>query len=451
MPVKRDLAIVILAAGQGKRMRSTLPKVLHPIAGLPMIGHVLATAGRLKPSRAVVVLAPAHAHLAEALAPAATAIQPVPRGTGDAVRAALPALKGFAGDVLVLFGDVPLIGADTLRAMLRARRAKADPAVVVLGFRPASAAAYGRLVTDAKGSLLRIVEFKDANADERAIGFCNAGAMAIDGALLPRLLAKLDSNNAQGEFYLTDLVAAARAMGRTCATVEGDAEDALGVNSRAELALVEAAFQRRARAQALADGVTLTAPETVFFSHDTRIKADVTIEPNVVFGPEVHVKSGARIRAFSHLEGAVVGGGAIVGPYARLRPGAVLAEDVHIGNFVEVKATKVGRGAKANHLAYIGDAEVGAGSNIGAGTITCNYDGFAKHKTRIGKGVFIGSDTTLVAPVSVGDGGYVGAGSVITENVPADALAVARGRQAVKPGWAKAFRAAQAAKKKQGK
>ena len=442
-----SVAAIVLAAGQGTRMKSRRPKVLHEFAGRPMIGHVLHSLASVRPARTVVVVAPGMDAVAKAVAPAETAVQKIARGTADAVAAARPVLGDFAGDVLLLFGDVPLIKPATLKALLRARRAKADPAVVVLGFRPADTAAYGRMIVE-QGELLRIVEHRDASPAERAVGLCNAGAMAIDGSVLWPLIAGIGNKNAKHEFYLTDIVAAARASGRICTVVEGAADDAMGVNGRAELAVAEAVFQARARRAALDSGVTLVAPETVFFSHDTKIAADVVIEPNVVFGPGVRIAAGARIRAFSHLEGAVVGPGAIVGPYARLRPGAVLEEDVHVGNFVEVKATRIGRGAKANHLTYLGDASVGAGSNIGAGTITCNYDGFGKYRTEIGAGAFVGSNSSLVAPVKIGRGAYIGSGSVITENVAPDALAIGRGRQSTKKGWAKAFRASRPAKKK---
>jgi bifunctional UDP-N-acetylglucosamine pyrophosphorylase/glucosamine-1-phosphate N-acetyltransferase len=441
------LAAVILAAGQGKRMKSKLPKVLHPVGGKAMVRHVVDSALAMKCARTVVVIAPGQEQVAGAVAPATTAVQQQPRGTADAVSSALPALKGFSGDVLILCGDVPLISPATLKALVKARRSRANPAVVVLGFRPADAGAYGRLVTGPKGALERIVEFKDASAEERAITLCNAGAYAVDGAVLAKYLSRIRPNNAQGEFYLTDLVAIARAEGRGVAVVEGSGTDALGVNSRADLALVERTFQQQRRADALANGVTLLDPETVWFSHDTVLGQDVTIEPNVVFGPGVSVGDNVRINAFCHFEKATIGDGAIVGPFARLRPGADIGPDAHIGNFVEVKNTKVGAGAKANHLTYLGDASIGARANIGAGTITCNYDGFLKYRTEIGAGAFIGSNASLVAPVKIGAGAITGAGSVITKDVPADALAVARGRQDERKGWAKAFRTRQAAKK----
>ncbi len=427
-------------------MKSSLPKVLHAVAGKPMVRHVVDVAAALKPERTVVVIAPGQDAIAKVVAPAKTAVQPVARGSADAVRAAQKAMAGFTGDVLILNGDVPLIGVETLRALRRQLRAKSKPAVAVLGFRPDDPAAYGRLITGADGGLDRIVEYRDANDDERAIDLCNAGVYAVDGQVLWRYLAKIGSDNAQGEFYLTDLVAIARADGRRVTVVEGQAEDALGVNSRFELAMVESAIQDRLRRHFLTGGVTLQDPATVWFSHDTKLGRDVTVEPGVVFGPGVVVADGVHIKAFSHIEGARIAAGAIIGPFARLRPGADIGIDAHIGNFVEVKKTKIGRGAKANHLTYLGDATVGAGANVGAGTITCNYDGFAKHLTQIGEGAFIGSNTSLVAPVKVGKGAITAAGSVIVADVPADALAVARGRQEKKAGWAKRFRASQKGK-----
>lgn len=451
MPQRSPLAVIVLAAGQGKRMKSRRPKILHPVGGKPMVRHVVDVAAALKPERMVVVVAPGQDAVAEVVAPAKTAVQAVPRGSADAVRAAKDVMAGFTGDVLILNGDVPLIGVDTLRALLRLRRAKADPALVVLGFRPENPAAYGRLVQSSDGGLERIVEFRDANPDERAIDLCNAGVYAVDGKVLWQYLARIGSNNAQGEFYLTDLVAVARADGRRVAVVEGGAEDALGINSRVELAMVERVFQDRLRHRFMAEGVTLLDPATVWFSHDTRLGRDVIVEPNVVFGLGVVVADDVHVKAFSHIEGARIAAGAIIGPFARLRPGADIGVGAHIGNFVEVKNTRVGRGAKANHLTYLGDASVGAAANVGAGTITCNYDGFEKHRTWIGAGAFIGSNTSLVAPVKVGRGAITAAGSVIVHDVPADALAVARGRQEQKKGWARVFRASRPARKKEKK
>jgi len=438
--VERPAAAVVLAAGKGTRMKSRRPKVLHEIAGRSLLGHVLGALAPLGCARTVVVVGPGMAEVAAAAVPAETVVQEGQRGTADAVLAARDALAGFTGDVLVLFGADPLITTATLERMLAARRAPPEPAVVVLGMRPADPAAYGRLVVAADGALERIVEFRDASAEERAIPLCNAGVMAIDGARLYQLLDRIDCDNAKNEYYLTDIVAVARAEGLACRVVEGDADELHGVDSRADLAHAERLMQARLRARAMAAGVTLVDPESVFLAYDTVLAPDVVIEPSVVFGPGVRVGEGARVRAFSHLEGASIAAGATVGPFARLRPGAEIGEGARVGNFVEVKAARLGAGAKANHLAYVGDAEVGAKANLGAGTITCNYDGFRKSKTVIGAGAFIGSNTALVAPVSVGEGAIVGAGSVIARDVPADALAVTRAAHECRPGWARAFR-----------
>jgi bifunctional UDP-N-acetylglucosamine pyrophosphorylase/glucosamine-1-phosphate N-acetyltransferase len=431
MPV----AVIVLAAGQGTRMNSDLPKVLHPLAGAPLIAHALAAARGVEPERTVVVTG----HGGEAVAAAARAIDPELRvveqaeqlGTGHAVLQAAPELAGFEGDAIVLYGDTPFIRLETLKAMLEARVAGAG--VVVLGFEAAEPGGYGRLVRDAAGGLAAIVEAKDATPEQRAIRLCNSGLMAADAATLFDLLAEVGNDNAKGEYYLTDVVALARSRGLSAAAITCPEAETLGVNSRADLAAAEAAFQARARAEAMANGATLTDPATVWFALDTVIGRDVVIGPNVVFGPEVTVESGATIHAFCHLEGCHVSRGAKVGPFARLRPGAEIAEDVHIGNFVEIKNAIVEEGAKANHLAYIGDARVGARANIGAGTITCNYDGVFKHRTEIGAGAFIGSNSALVAPVAVGARAVVAAGSVITQDVPEDALAIARQRQTVRP------------------
>lgn len=433
MPV----AAIVLAAGQGTRMNSDLPKVLHTLAGAPLLAHALRAARSLDPERIVLVTG----HGGDAVAAAARAIdsdiavvvQEEQKGTGHAVQQAEAALAGFAGDVVVLYGDTPFVRSETLEAMLAARGEGA--AVVVLGFEAADPGAYGRLVTGAEG-LEAIVEARDATPEERAIRLCNSGFMAADAGTLFALLAEVRPDNAKGELYLTDVVKHARARGLRAAAITCPETETLGVNSRTDLAAAEAAFQARARTEAFENGITLTDPATVWFALDTVIGRDVTIGPNVVFGPEVTVESGATIHAFCHLEGCHVSRGARIGPFARLRPGAEIAEDAHIGNFVEVKNAIVEEGAKANHLAYIGDARVGRGANIGAGTITCNYDGVFKHRTEIGAGAFIGSNSALVAPVTIGDGALVAAGSVITEDVPAGALAVARGRQEVKPGLA---------------
>lgn len=435
---------VILAAGMGTRMRSARPKVLHPVGGRPMIGHVLDTVAGVQATRVAVVVAPGHEAVAEAVAPALTAVQQEPLGTAHAALAAKDLFDGFAGDVFVLFGDTPLIRRETMQAMLDRRAAADRPTVVVLGMRVAGDNAYGRLIRNAAGDLDRVVEFRDATPAERAVDLCNSGVMLVDGARLFDLLGRVGADNAKGEYYLTDIVGLARDDGGAAAVVEGLESELLGVNDRKDLAAAEAEFQRRRRARTMAEGATLIAPETVFFSHDVEIGQDVLIEPNVVFGPGARVDGGATIRAFSHVEGAHVAAGAVIGPYARLRPGADIGEKARIGNFVEVKAATVEAGAKANHLAYIGDARVGAGANVGAGTITCNYDGFGKHFTDIGAGAFIGSNSALVAPVKVGDGAIVGAGSTVARDVPADALGLERAEQSNRDGWAAAFRARKA-------
>ncbi|SFP48380.1 bifunctional UDP-N-acetylglucosamine diphosphorylase/glucosamine-1-phosphate N-acetyltransferase GlmU [Sphingomonas rubra] len=443
------LAAIVLAAGKGTRMKSDLHKVLHPVAGRPMLLHLLAAVGDLAPERVVVVTGALSEQVEAAVAPlgAKTALQAEQLGTAHAVGQARDALAGFDGDVLILYGDVPLVGPATMRAMVERLHAPDAPAAVVLGFRPADPAAYGRVIADADGRIARMVEWKDASEAERAETLCNSGLMAVRSADLWPLLARVGNDNAAGEYYLPDLVMLAAADGRGSAVIETDEAEVAGVNSRAELAAVEAAWQGRRRAAAMANGASLVAPETVWFAHDTVLGRDVIVEPNVVFGPGVTVADGATIRTFSHLEGATVGKGAEVGPYARLRPGAVLGPKSKVGNFVEVKKATLGEGAKANHLTYLGDAEVGAGANIGAGTITCNYDGFLKYRTSIGAGAFIGSNSALVAPVSIGAGAIVAAGSVVTADVAADALVLVRPPQVAKPGWARRFREIMAARK----
>jgi bifunctional UDP-N-acetylglucosamine pyrophosphorylase/glucosamine-1-phosphate N-acetyltransferase len=423
-------AAILLAAGLGTRMRSALPKALHPIAGRPMLQHLLAAAEAAF-DRAVVVVGPDMPALEAAAAPHPTVVQRERLGTGHAALQAAPALDGFAGDVAVLYADNPLISAGTMR---RLRAARAGAGLVLLAMRPADPAKYGRVITDASGAVTRVVEWADATEAERAVGLCNAGVVCAASADLFRWLRAVRNDNAKGEYYLTDIVALAAAEGVRVAAVEAPEAETRGINSRAELAEAEAEMQRRLRRAAMEGGATLIQPESVVFSHDTRLGQDVTVGPNVVFGPGVAVEDGVEIRAFSHLEGCVVRTGAIIGPFARLRPGTVVERAAHVGNFVELKAAVLGEGAKANHLSYLGDAAIGAGANIGAGTITCNYDGVAKHRTEIGEGAFIGSDTALVAPVRVGARALVGAGSVITEDVPDDAMAIARGRQAVKAG-----------------
>jgi bifunctional UDP-N-acetylglucosamine pyrophosphorylase / glucosamine-1-phosphate N-acetyltransferase len=448
--MKPSFAAIILAAGEGTRMRSALSKVMHEIAGQPMLHHVLAAVQALEPASTVVVLGQQMETVMAAIAPTRTAIQHPPRGTGDAVRAARPVLGptlGNAVDVVILYGDAPLLQSATIARLIKARRA-AGAAVAVAGMRPDNPAPYGRLVLDANGGVERIVEAKDASPEEAAITLCNGGLMAVAAEHLFELVDRLETNNAKREYYLTDIVAIARQRDLAVAHVELPAEEVLGVNTRAELAAAEALMQDRLRRRAMADGATLIAPETVFFSADTKLGRDVVVEPNVVFGPGVTIADNVRIRSFCHLDGATIDEGSIIGPYARLRPGAVLERDVHVGNFVEVKASRLGAGVKASHLTYLGDSEVGAGTNIGAGTITCNYDGFNKQRTIIGERAFIGSHTALVAPVTVGDGAYIATGSVVTADVPADALTIARARQVDKPGRASELRRRFKAKKR---
>jgi bifunctional UDP-N-acetylglucosamine pyrophosphorylase/glucosamine-1-phosphate N-acetyltransferase len=441
-------AAVILAAGQGTRMKSPLPKVLHPVGGRTMLDRAIDAAEALECEKIVVVVG-AHspsvgAHVEKRLGPGSTAVQDPPLGTGHAVRAAQAALADFDGDVIVTYADCPLTDAEAVAPLFALRAQGAD--VAVLGFEAADPGAYGRLVI-AHGELERIVEAKDADATELAITACNSGVLAAPANLLFDLLSRVTNNNAKGEYYLTDVVGLARAQRLSTRVAFASEEDVLGVNSQAELAEAELIFQRRTRRKMMAQGVSMTAPDTVWFSWDTEVEGGVRIEPNVVFGPKVRVETGALIRAFSHLEGAFVAAGAQVGPYARLRPGAEIGPDAHIGNFVEVKNVKVGAGAKANHLTYLGDGEVGPKANIGAGTIFCNYDGFEKNRTVVGEGAFVGSNTSLVAPVVVGHGAYVGSGSVITQDVNPDALAFERTTQVEKPGWAERFRAMKRGKK----
>ncbi len=435
-----ETTAIVLAAGLGTRMKSELPKVLHAIAGRAMILQLLDSLSTIKPEKIVLVLGPEMDAVSEAVSEAGftveTVIQQDRLGTGHAVRQAESVLAGYTGNILVLYGDSPLITAETMADMLNARTGEDDPAVVVLSFRPLEPGDYGRLNLDEAGGLVSIVEAKDASDDELANDLCNSGFMAIDGALLSDLTAKLSNDNAKGEYYLTDLVGLATEAGRNCAFVECDEEETIGINSRSELAEAETILQDRLREAAMANGATLINPASVYFSHDTKIGQDVMIDSNVYFGPGVKICDGVHIRAFCHIEGAFVENNAIIGPFARLRPGAYIGEDVHIGNFVEVKNATLAAGAKANHLSYIGDAKIGPKANIGAGTITCNYDGYVKSMTEIGAGAFIGSNTALVAPVKVGDGAITGAGSVITKNVDADALAITRSEQKIVDGYA---------------
>ncbi|TYB81674.1 bifunctional UDP-N-acetylglucosamine diphosphorylase/glucosamine-1-phosphate N-acetyltransferase GlmU [Maritimibacter fusiformis] len=432
-------ALIVLAAGQGTRMQSDLPKVMHELGGVPLFAHALASGAALEPERTVLVVG----HGAEAVKRAARdlddsiaiAVQENQAGTADAVAAARDSLTGFDGDAVVLYGDTPFISGDTLGRMLAARDAGAD--VVVLGFVAENPGRYGRLVLDGD-RLLRIVEFKDANPAERDITLCNSGVVAADAGLLFDLIENVGNDNASGEYYLTDIVAIANARGLSCVAITCDEAETLGINTRAELAGAEARFQAGKRAEALDNGVTLVAPDTVFFAHDTWVGRDAVVEPNVVFGPGVTVETGARIRAFSHLEGCHVSRDAVVGPFARLRPGAELAEGAKVGNFVEIKQAQIAAGAKVNHLTYIGNAYVGEEANIGAGTVTCNYDGVSKHHTHIGARSFIGSDTMLVAPVRIGDDAMTATGTVITRDVPDGAMAIGRAQQTNKDGlWPK--------------
>lgn len=446
------IAAVVLAAGKGTRMRSERHKVLHPIAGRAMIDHLLASLEDLAPARTVVVVGQGREQLEGHLAGRAEVVVQEPQlGTAHAVRQAQAALAGFDGNVLVLYADVPFVRGETMRAMLERLNASDEPAAVVLGFEPPDTLSYGRII--ASGDRIAwMVEHKDANEDQRKVALCNSGLLAARAEDLFELLGRVGNDNAQGEFYLPDIVNIAIGDGRTCAVVATDDPDEVaGINSRAELAAAEARWQRARRQQAMAEGVSLAAPDTVFFSWDTRIGRDVTIEPNVVFGPGVEVADGAAIHAFCHIEGARIAGAASIGPFARLRPGAVLESGARVGNFVEVKNAVLGVGAKANHLTYLGDATVGAGANLGAGTITCNYDGYFKHHTTIGARAFIGSNSALIAPVSIGADAIVAAGSAVSRDVAEGELRMVRAEQLVKPGWADRFHDAMKKKKAAGK
>ncbi|WP_439122878.1 bifunctional UDP-N-acetylglucosamine diphosphorylase/glucosamine-1-phosphate N-acetyltransferase GlmU [Marivita sp.] len=432
-----SIALVILAAGKGTRMDSDLPKVLHKIGGAPLLHHAMLSASALEPERTIVVTGHG-ADLVEAAArdfdpDAITVRQKEQLGTGHAVKQAQDAIDGFDGDLIMLYGDTPFITTETLEAMIAAR---ATHDVVVLGFEAADPARYGRLIMDGS-SLSQIVEYKDASDAERAVTFCNSGVICANAATFMNLVSAIGNDNAAGEYYVTDIVGIAKERGLKATAVTCDEAETLGINSRAELAGAEATFQSNRRRALIDDGVMMQAPDTVYLSFDTIIGRDAEIEPNVIFAPGVTVESGARIRAFSHLEGAHVSRGATVGPFARLRPGAELAEDVHIGNFVEIKNATIDEGAKVNHLTYIGDAEVGARSNIGAGTITCNYDGVMKHKTTIGRDTFIGSNTMLVAPITVGNEAMTATATTVTKDVPDGAMAIARTEQTNKAGFAR--------------
>lgn len=437
-----NFAVVILAAGQGTRMRSDTHKVLHPIAGKALLMHLLDSVDRLGAEKRVVVVGKGRDQVEKALDGREVTIahQAEQKGTAHAVQQAKEALAGYDGAVLILYGDTPFVEPDTLKRMLGRLNGDGGPGIVVLASTPADPLNYGRIILGEDDHIAKMVEFKDATEEERAVRLCNSGMMAVRAKDLFRWLDQVGNDNAAGEFYLPDVVNIAAAEGRDAVVIEGDPYETAGVNSRAELAHLELDWQRRRREQALQDGATLIDPESVWFAADTKLGRDVTVEPHVVFGPGVEIADGATIKAFSHIEGATIATKAVIGPFARLRPGAKIGERAKVGNFVEVKKAVLGRGAKANHLSYIGDADVGADANIGAGTITCNYDGFGKYSTVIGAGAFIGSNTALVAPVTVGDGAIVGAGSVITKDVDADSLAVERNEQKGIAGWAKRFR-----------
>ncbi len=442
MSDQRRFAVVILAAGQGTRMRSDTHKVLHPIASRPLLLHLLDRVDALGADKRVVVVGKDREQVEAAIAgrDAAVAVQSEQKGTGHAVQQAAAALAGYDGPVLILYGDTPFVEAATLRRMIDRLDGDGGPGVVVLASTPADPAKYGRIILGHGDHIARMVEFRDASEEERAVQLCNSGMMAVRAGDLFRWLDQVGNDNAAGEFYLPDIVNIAAAEGRDAVEIEADPYEAAGVNSRAELAHLELEWQRRRREEVLDEGATLIDPESVWFAFDTRLGRDVTVEPHVVFGPGVVVGDGAVIKAFSHIEGATIGTKASIGPFARIRPGTRLGDGSKVGNFVELKKADIGERAKVNHLSYVGDATVGPGANIGAGTITCNYDGFGKYKTVIGAGAFIGSNTALVAPVTIGDGAVVGAGSVITEDVEADALAVERSAQQGIAGWARRFR-----------
>ena len=437
-----NFAVVILAAGQGTRMRSDTHKVLHPIACKPLLMHLLDSVDRLGAAKRVVVVGKGRDQVEKALNDHDVSIahQAEQKGTAHAVQQAKDALAGYDGAVLILYGDTPFVEPETLKRMLERLNGDGGPGVVVLASTPADPLNYGRIILGEGDHIAKMVEYKDATEEERAVRLCNSGMMAVRAKDLFRWLDKVGNDNAAGEYYLPDVVNIAAAEGREAVVIEGDPYETAGVNSRAELAHLELDWQRRRREEALQEGATLIDPESVWFAADTKLGRDVTVEPHVVFGPGVEVADGATIKAFSHIEGATIATKAVIGPFARLRPGAKIGANAKVGNFVEVKKASLGPGAKANHLSYIGDAEVGANANIGAGTITCNYDGFGKYGTVIGEGAFIGSNTALVAPVAVGAGAIVGAGSVITKDVAADSLAVERSEQKGVAGWAKRFR-----------
>ena len=442
----KDVAVVVLAAGRGTRMKSDLPKVMHPVVGRPMVNHVIAAAKAIEPERIVVVTGPGDHRTAAAVRPARVVVQPHPRGTADAVKAACDVLGGLAddGDVVVLFGDAPTLQASAIHDLVAVRR-KRGAVASVLGVHVTSDNRYGRLVTGADGSLERIVEFHDASESARASTLCNSGMMSIEAGRLGELLEEVSDDNTKGEFYLSDVVEIARRRGLATAVLETtDPDDTVGADDRVDLARFEAVMQRRLRHAAMKAGCSMMAPHTVWLSWDTMIGRDVLIEPDVVIRPGVTLGDGAVIRSFSHLENCEVGAGAVIGPFARLRPGTRIGDEARVGNFVEIKASTLGAGVKTNHLTYVGDAEVGAGTNLGAGVVVCNYDGVTKHPTRIGKGAFIGSNASLVAPLAIGDGAMVGAGSTITRDVGDDAMALARAPTTVRQGLALRWRRSKA-------
>jgi len=447
---KPTVAAIILAAGKGTRMKSNLHKVLHTVSGKAMLAYLLDTVQTLGADQTLLVVGAGKEQIQAAYPEAHFITQAEQLGTGHAARIAVDTINTQTGpapqDIILLYGDVPFMPLGLMQSMIEARRAP-DTGLSVVGFRPKNPANYGRMITDKAGNLERIVEYKDACKSERAVGLCNSGMMVISGADAASWLAEIDNDNAAGEYYLTDLVAIVRAAGQRVALVEATEEDVMGINSREDLARAEATLQQQWRTAALEAGVTMTDPATVYFCADTKIANDVTIEPNVFFGPGVRIEKGAVIKAFSHIEGTVIRSGAVIGPFSRLRPGADIGEGAKIGNFVEVKKSNIAAGAKVNHLSYIGDSVVGEGANIGAGTITCNYDGFLKYQTTIGAGAFIGSNSALVAPVTIGDGAIVAAGSVVTKDVAANALAVARGKQREITGHAAKFRSEKATEK----
>ena len=442
MSDQRRFAVIILAAGQGTRMRSDTHKVLHPIASRPLLLHLLDSVDAVGADKRVVVVGKGREQVEAAIAGRGVdiAVQAEQKGTGHAVQQAADALRGYDGPVIILYGDTPFVETGTLRRMLDRLDGEGGPGIVVLASSPEDPLKYGRIILGQGDRIAKMVEYKDATDEERAVRLCNSGMMAVRSKDLFRWLDKVGNDNAAGEFYLPDIVNIAAAEGRDAVVIEGDPYEAAGANGRAELAHLELEWQRRRREQALDEGATLIDPESVWFAYDTKLGRDVTVEPHVVFGPGVTIADGATIHAFSHIEGATIGAKASIGPFARLRPGTKLAEGTKVGNFVELKKAEIGVGAKVNHLSYVGDASVGAKANIGAGTITCNYDGFGKYRTSIGAGAFIGSNTALVAPVSVGEGAIVGAGSVITRDVEADSLAIERNEQKGIAGWARRFR-----------